>query len=436
MRKNRLAATTAFGLAVALVLPALAAPAAKKTTRKTTKKVAATVTTAAPVTAAPPTTAASPPAAAPAALAPFKSPVKVLVITAVGTNSSNFPDMLAGAQVAGKAINKAGGVRGTTMQVDFCNDKVDATEALNCARKATSDGYVGVITLGRFTAGYASVFEQSGVSVFDGTGNDAARMNNPQYVFTNSPLSSYTSAGWGAVKDGGRKIAVARTDVDAATPLGDQFKAGVKAAGGEIVGNDIRIPPTATNLSAQAAQIRASGADTVCVVGADNLLILLLQAMDSLGVQAKVCIGEGSLRVSTLQKNIALYDGMIIGSGADPLYSLDSNPTLDRFRREILAAGEEPNDTATGSGYGGWVQVYAFAEAAKLAKENTPKSVAESFNANTFAAIPGVDSWTPGTKGAAGMTRISRAAYVVTKIVKGRQAVIARGDLNKLPKVA
>src|SRR4051794_10278770 len=73
-----------------------------------------------------------------------RTPVKLMVIAPVATPIQNVPDAEAGAQAAAAAINKAGGINGRAIQIEFCNTRSAVNAATQCARQAVSDQVVAV----------------------------------------------------------------------------------------------------------------------------------------------------------------------------------------------------------------------------------------------------------------------------------------------------
>lgn len=150
MQRNKAAALLALALAGALI--ASPVTAAKKTTKKTTKKPA---TTAAPTTAAPAATAAP----------KDTSPIKVMVIGTLQSPTLSFPEIQTMFDARVQGVNDAGGIGGRKISVIYCNDKQDANEAGNCARKAVSEKVVAVS--GPFTLmgdSILSVLEPAGIA--------------------------------------------------------------------------------------------------------------------------------------------------------------------------------------------------------------------------------------------------------------------------------
>src|SRR2546423_1434877 len=73
------------------------------------------------------------------------TPIKLMVIAAVATPIQNYPDAKAGAEAAAAAINKAGGVKGRPIEIEFCNTQSQANVATACDRQAVADGVVAVV---------------------------------------------------------------------------------------------------------------------------------------------------------------------------------------------------------------------------------------------------------------------------------------------------
>src|SRR5208282_5677208 len=70
------------------------------------------------------------------------APIKVGVIVPENTQIYNVPDVVAAMRAAAYAENKAGGLNGRKVVVDFCNEEANPNQATACARQMISDGVV------------------------------------------------------------------------------------------------------------------------------------------------------------------------------------------------------------------------------------------------------------------------------------------------------
>ena len=151
--KTKLIMLSAIALSTTLAVSGSAVAATKTTKKKTTTKTTVKATTTLAPASAAPTTAAK-----------AAGPIKYTVIGSFQSAVLNFPEVQGMFDARVKAVNEAGGVNGRKVEVTYCNDKFDANEAANCARKAVADGSVGVsspITL--FGSQILDVLEPAGV---------------------------------------------------------------------------------------------------------------------------------------------------------------------------------------------------------------------------------------------------------------------------------
>ena len=82
------------------------------------------------------------------------APIKVMTETAIDTNDTPYENIRDTAKYYAQWVNEQGGLKtadGKTheLQVTFCDDKYDANEAANCARKAVDEKMVA--NIGGFT---------------------------------------------------------------------------------------------------------------------------------------------------------------------------------------------------------------------------------------------------------------------------------------------
>ena len=81
------------------------------------------------------------------------SPIKLGLITTLGTSAFDFSQYVAANQAAVRAINKAGGVDGHPLVVDVCNDQGSPNTATTCARDQIQSGVAAEVNLNSLTGG-------------------------------------------------------------------------------------------------------------------------------------------------------------------------------------------------------------------------------------------------------------------------------------------
>ena len=411
-------------LAGAVLAPANAA------TKKTTATKVSPTTKAPTITVAPVTTATPTTAATAAALPPLTKPIRILVVSGEGTASTNLPELRAGAQAAAKRINAAGGVRGAKMEIVWCNDQVDATAALACARQA-GDNIDAVIVAGRFTGTYPSIFAPIGLPVFDANATDEARLNSDQYMNIGSGSFAYGGLGIAGVKAGGKKIAIYAVDSSAAAALAQFIRQGVLASGGTIP-VAVTLPVVASDLSPQAQQIKASGADMVCGLAGEQITMLLFQALDQIGANVRYCTPDSALSLGTIAKNPGLLEGTVIANQQPQVGQLKDNPDIAAFLADLRAAGEDYRDTGKAIGVCSWASVGVIADVAKTMPTVDAKSLTAALNKSSNLKVPGFGTWTPGAVGPVkGAKRVSNLSYFASIIKNGRPVeFVNNGDVS------
>ena len=415
-------------LAAALATPTNAATKKTPTKKPATTKAVPTTTKAATVTTQAPAAATTAPAAA-AALPALTKPIRVLVISAEGTASTNQPEIRAGAEAKAKRINAAGGVRGAKIEIVWCNDQVDATTALACARQAGSN-IDAVITTGRFTGTYTPVFAPIGLPVFDFNASDVARLDNDQYMVVGSgALGNYAGVGIAGVKAGGKKVAIYRSDTDATIALAQYIRQGITSAGGTSP-IEVKLPSIATDLSPQAQQIKASGVDMVCGVAAEQLTMLLYQALDQIGANVRYCTTDQAIALGTMSKNPGLLEGTVIANVQPQLGQLKDNPDIEAFLADLRAAGGEPRETGKASGLLSWSIVGVIADVVKTMPTVDAKSLTAALNKSVNLKVPGFGTWSPGATGPIkGNKRVTNFGFYASIITGGRPVeFINNGD--------
>ncbi|MCU1502984.1 MAG: Lipoprotein, partial [Ilumatobacteraceae bacterium] len=77
------------------------------------------------------------------------TPIKVMTEAPVDSQIAPYPNIPAAAKVYAQWINDHGGINGRPLEVVVCDDRADAAEAANCARKAVEEKVVA--NVGSFT---------------------------------------------------------------------------------------------------------------------------------------------------------------------------------------------------------------------------------------------------------------------------------------------
>ena len=405
MPTSRIRVAALCTLAVAISLTGTAGAATKKTK---TKKAAVTTTvspaTTARATTAPPATTPAP--ASPASLEKLTEPFKILVISPETAAATNLPETQAGARAAAKALNDTGGIRGATVVIDWCDEKGDTNAAAACGRKA-SDGYSLVITGGRVSTAVLGGIGSTRVPINAPSEIRPETMSDDRMMFTDGGTAGgFAVYGFAAAKAGGKKIVIVRPGVDAAIPIANFVRAGA-VAGGATVLPDIAFPPVLTDGGPTAGLIRASGADTACLVNNAGNTPLLLTALRQQQVPVQICMSLAALTLGDIDRlGPTLLDGVIAGDVIPPITLVNRTPDADRYINDLVKAGYEPKENLGSGGARAYSLVLATGAIARKSEKVDGPSMITAMNNTKDLPILFFGKWSPGKKGPKGLERV------------------------------
>ena len=235
----------------------------------TTAAPSAAATTAAPSAAA--TTAA--PSAAATTAAPSKvpsgDPIKVLNEAPIDTNITPYPNIKEAGRIYQEWINAKGGIKGRPLQVIFCDDKNDANEAGNCARKAVEKKVVA--NVGSFTIDVSrgiAIYEENKIAWFGACCPIVSQENTSKVSFPMGFVGGFpTGAALKMIADGCKVLVDTYGDLPVADVFHAGFVNGLKSAGVDPAKVDhyVKIPLAVGDYTSQAAQMQSFKPD--CLFG-------------------------------------------------------------------------------------------------------------------------------------------------------------------------
>lgn len=178
-------------------------------------------------------------------------------------------------------INKAGGVLGRKLKVDWLDTKSDKTLSASNATQLINGGAVAIITTCDFDYGSPAAFQAAaknvpGISLCASSPKNATPAIIGKYGFsmgTGSDTEGVSAAEWMAKKHPTWKRAyvLKDTSLEYSKATADYFKARFKQLGGTIAGEDTFVGGENTDISAQVSRIKGqAGSLDVIYVGSWN----------------------------------------------------------------------------------------------------------------------------------------------------------------------
>jgi len=247
-------------------------------------------------------------------------PVVIGTMFPVNAPGVNFPDLQYVAQVAVKAVNDRGGIKGRPLKWVSCDDKGDPNVAQQCANTLIKeDKAVAMVsevglegaTLWPFLK-QANIISWFNIPIWPDDGN--------------SPLSYPSSLGIYAHQNVGTLVPSGKpykhvTCVSGEGPFADLICGFAKAGlAGTSNFDMVTYPQTTTNFQATAAKVVSGKPDAIVLVSADSGTASVLQALADAGSDAPILLPSssvGSRSIDVASKNN--LDVRVAGAfGLDP----------------------------------------------------------------------------------------------------------------------
>jgi ABC-type branched-subunit amino acid transport system substrate-binding protein len=371
---SRLLRLSVITVAGALAMGACSSDPAAAPAPTPSKETATVVvdTTLVPDTAAPGTTptadtAAETTIAADTTVAPVActgDPIKIMMIVSL-TGAVSFPHASDGFTAAEHAVN-ASCQLGRPLKVIQCDDKYDPNVALECARQAVDEKVVTVAgSLSLLGDAAVDIFTKEGISHFCNTGTTQADVTNPLSYPCNSTVAFILGEVKAAAALGKTSVAIVGAQMPAVQFIASQAESLAADAGLSYAGY-VGYNPGTTDFAPIAAQISATGADSVIFLVSDPEVEAMLKALVGEGVDFKktaVFFPAPTVQQPVIDKFDGAVNGLMMGNTHWPSTDV-SNPGIAQLVAEMEAAGLDPA-SRTEASVGGYVAVHVFADIAE-----------------------------------------------------------------------
>ena len=367
-------------------------------------------------------------------------PVKLRVLAPEGTPSANYPDAQAGARAAAKAINAAGGIKGSPIEVSFCNTKFEANAAADCARQAVADGMVAIVGHPS-TAPEAQVlpmFETAHLPDIglQPTGNVIEYTSPASWPIQSGTFGAIMALPFAAQQMGSKKFAFAIADVPSLKNLAGHVRQAAKAANLNLqFTDDILVPLSGvTDFAPFAQQAKERGADSVLILLGPPATAAMIGAVRSLDPKMRLFRDNFSFGEAELNAAGAAADGTILSAPWPPFRA--TNPGIAKFNKEMDAAGYTDTGLHRATAVNAWLSVYAVVEIAKSVQGTLTRE-------SLWAALPktgeldlnGLVKWNPSQIGKASfLPRLPTTEFQFQRFQSGK--ITAATDLKPVSPMA
>ena len=356
------------------------------------------------------------------------TPIKLMVIAAVATPIQNYPDAKAGAEAAAAAINKAGGVKGRPIEIEFCNTQSQANVATACDRQAVADGVVAVVGhSSTLTTLEEPILQQGGVpdvGLFS-FGNAVDWTNPNVFPLVGGVAASYMGIPFAMKQLHKKRFVIFYQDVPSAQQNAKNAANAAKAAGLPVV-CQILMAGSTTDFAPLAEKLKQCNADSVMFINSPGVSGGLMRTATSLGVHPLWSHNNGSLGEPEVAQIGSPTEGMLLAAPF-PTYR-DNQAGVKQWVKEMTAAGSNDPTLLKPNGFNSWLAVHAIAKLAQTMKGDLTAATLTAAMRATKKPIDlyGLVSWVPGLKGPAAFPRFS-SVKVNFLIVKGGQEVAYPG---------
>ena len=371
--------------------------------------------------------AAAQSSSSPAADAAKGAPVKIVTLEDLGTQTG--ADQVAGLKIGIAAVNAAGGINGRPIVQVSCTDNNNVNAATSCLRSAIADSSV-VALVGTGTTFGASIDPMLTAARMASVGNGLLTSADftCQVCFANT-TGALTVLGQATIAVSvlhAKAIGVPYIGVPVGAGLPPLITSLIRPLGAKVVGA-IGIPPTASDLTPQAAAEGAAKPDAVMVALTTDLAVKFMHAYRSQGFNTPALMSNGLVDENELSTVLA-------GANNNLYLVSDFNHGVPAYQTFLSDAQKY------GSGYPyhteqvlrAYVAVKEFAFAAARAKDVTRSGILEAMNSlSSYDAggliEPPIDYTKPQTEGGGHFPRAFQVHLFLYKFEGGKQVPMNNG---------
>jgi ABC-type branched-subunit amino acid transport system substrate-binding protein len=381
--------------------------------------VATTTAAAAATTAAPADTGTG--ATGGTGAAPTGEPIKVMTVTTLNAAGPTYENIANTANAYADYINARGGIAGRPLEVTVCDEQFDPAVATTCARQAVDEGMVSVVgSFTFFAESIVPVIAESSITWFGACCPITPSELTSPYSFNigNQPMYA-VGAVKKAVDDGCENInAVIIDGAQIFIPPMENAMANL----GKTFGDEIILPPTAQDYSAEVAQA-TTGADCVISIISETPFITWNTAWAQSGTDAQQYGPQGNLNEISAKGNEEATNGNII-AGMYP--DLSTDPWAE-YRTALDEAGLDltENDYNSLGGMGTWAAYTAFTQIAEtiegdITAESFYDAASNTSNLDLNGMVPVLDFTKEWTDGLEGYQRLFNRSVVFSQLEDGK----------------
>jgi ABC-type branched-subunit amino acid transport system substrate-binding protein len=352
-------------------------------------------------------------------------PFKLMLMVVLSAPQGNLPTLELGVQAAVAAVNKAGGLKGSQIDLTVCDFANTLQGSQACAQKAVDGNFDDVIMQNSFDIAARSILTPAGIPTISGQLLSAYtdKMSYPVAATGNSSIAGTAVA---ALRNKlCTKIAFASSDLLVTRQQAQAFRLGVQRQKRSAYVGTVFFPLFVTDYAPIAQQLKATGADCVFSNNTAQGTITLARTSVQLGyTPAHFLVGGANFSIAVDGPNLPNgTDGLILGNQF-PLPDASSNLAFQKkFFADLQAYGKAANDplTLTPTTMNGWMFIQGIKALSLRVKGTVTKaSLLAAARTQKNVNVAGVLKWSPGIKGPAAYRAVSNGSVFVNIVKSGK----------------
>lgn len=360
---------------------------------------------------------------------PDLDPVKVGIISTIGSTNTDLPESPAALAAGITALNSRGGLNGHRVEMVFCNDKDDPNEGATCARKMVEENVVAMLgAAGSATtaAKVTPIVTEAGIPLLGVESGDPTVWNSKDAYLVAQPAPlNYQALIAYAVKNDLLPMAVAAAD----NPAGLQFAGFLESTLKDLSGEGFAdVVPVADNTSDYApiagTLINSKPKSVLNIIGTQQQLGVS-RAVKNQGSDA-VMLTASPLNYDTLN-DLGPAAGNLVMAGPYPPFGAD---VMEGFRNEMAsaeAAGDKDASLDGASSYAAypWVALQVLEKVAGDLDTITAATIRAALDSVKDIDLDGiVPPWTPSGVGPEGYSRVANPASWFAGFADGKSEAL------------
>jgi branched-chain amino acid transport system substrate-binding protein len=356
------------------------------------------------------------------AAAPSGEPLNVMTVTTLNAAGPTYQNIANTAKAYETYINSRGGIAGRPLNVTVCDEQFDPAVATTCARQAVEEKMVSIVgSFTFFAESIVPVIAESKITWFGECCPITPSELTSPYSFPvgNQPMYAVGAVSQ-AVKDGCKNINA--VIIDGAQIFIPPMENAMKALG-MTFGEEVILPPTSQDYSAEVAQATGGGADCVVAVISETPFTTWNTAWAQSGTTARQYGPQGNLNEVSAKGSEEATDGDIIAG----MYPDISTEPWAEYRKALDEAGLDTAalDYNSLGGMGTWAAFVAFTQIAEtIDGDITAESFFDAATATTKldlnGMVPVLDFTKEWTDGLEGYNRLFNRSVVFSKLEQGK----------------